>query len=158
MPGRGGWDRGLPPRAGVPLVLTLTGLTVFFNLFGQAVRTQGELDEESVRKVLAYTVAFLPAYLAFLPALVCFNRLKGGGWIALLLVLPLYVGALLAAPALFQNAVYTTADGQILIWPPHHEAQIAVVTPTLGLWGVFTLLEWRASSAVSAVRLRDGAP
>jgi hypothetical protein len=135
--------RASPSAGGASLVLKVVGLTVVFGLLGQTVRNAGEVTEQNIRLVLAYTVAFLPPYLAFGPALVLFNRIKGGGFTALALVLPFVVAARMHVPSLFEVHIYADAAGRVAIFPPGLDKAVNVFTPMLAIWGIFALIEMR---------------
>jgi len=132
-----------PSAGGTSLVLKVAGLTVVCGLLGQTVRNAGEVTEHDIRLVLAHTVAFLPPYLAFGPALVLFNRIKGGGFTALALVLPFALAARMLVPAMFEVSIYFNAEGRVAILPPDLDKAVNVFTPMLAIWGIFTLIEMR---------------
>jgi hypothetical protein len=132
-----------PSAGGTSLVLKVAGLTVVCVLLGQTVRNAGEVTEQNIRLVLAHTVAFLPLYLAFGPALVLFNRIKGGGFTALGLVLLFTLAARMHLPAMFEVPIYFNAEGRVTIFPPGLDRAAHVFTPMLAIWGIFTLIEMR---------------
>jgi len=136
-------------------ILVLSGLAVFFNLFGQAVRHGGGLDADSIRIVLAATVAAVPPYLALLPGLVLAGRLATGAAGALGLALVGFVVARVAVPDLFSGRLHIdTASGNVFILPPTFELRVDLFTPMLALWGIFTAIELR----VEARRRGGGEP
>lgn len=125
-------------------ILLLSALVVFFNFFGQAVRHGGELTDESLRLVLASTVACVPPYLALLPVLVVASRLRAGAASALGLVLVVFVLARIAVPDLFSfRPIIDAASRRLLLFPPTFAQRVDLFTPMLVLWGVFTALEVR---------------
>jgi hypothetical protein len=135
-------------------ILVLTGLAVFFNLFGQAVRLGGGTDEDSIRTVLAGTVAAVPPYLALLPVLILATRLPTAAAGAFGLGLLAFAVARVAVPDMFSwRPVVDAASGKVFIFPPTVEQRIDLFTPMLALWGIFTALELRTEA-----RRRGGEP
>lgn len=134
------------PR-GMGFGLRILALTVFFNLFGHAVRGPGEVNMESVRLMLAYTVALSPPYVAFAAALIVFSRLPGRALTAWALVLVSVLVCRLLLPDLFGGQPVVDTAGRVLIFPPTPEARMALLAPLLGVWGVFTLIELRIQVA-----------
>lgn len=132
-----------PTPRGVDLVLRILGLTIFFSLFGHAVRGTGEVSIESLRVVLAHTVALSPPYLAFSAALLVLSRLPGRAMTAWALVLAFVLVFRLLLPDLFAGQPIVDRAGRVLIFPPTPEARMALLGPLLGVWGLFTLLELR---------------
>jgi hypothetical protein len=133
---------------GIGLVLRVLGLTLFFNVFGHAVRGPWDVTAENVRMLLANTVALSPSHVAFSAAAVVFSRLPGRALTAWGLVLVSVLLFRLLLPDLFGGQpVVDGATGRVLIFPPTPEARMALLGPLLGVWGLFTLLELRIDVA-----------